>query len=75
MSNLGTGIWIWIGIAAIMLLPVAVGHIRHARAFRTISTLAVIAGFTLVCCFVSPWFLLAAGVLWVGAWVLAFQRF
>ncbi len=66
---LGTSIGI--GVAAILLLPSALGQIRHAQASRAISALTALAALTLVCGVKFPWFLLATGVLWGWGMVLA----
>ncbi len=65
------GIMICILGAAVMFLPSLVGHFRHSGAVRNISALNALALLTLVCSLASAWSLLATGVLWAAALVLA----
>jgi hypothetical protein len=65
------GASIGIAGAAIMFLPSVLGNIRHVQSFRNISALNALAVLTLLCSLWSLWFLLATGVLWSWAAVLA----
>ncbi len=65
------GASIGIAGAAIMLLPSVLAHLRHAQSFRNVSALNGLALVTLVSSLMSPWFLVATGVVWIWATALA----
>lgn len=60
--------------AAVFFLPSFLGHFRHAAAIRNITALNSLALLTLVCSFALWWSLLATGVIWGTALVLALGR-
>jgi hypothetical protein len=57
--------------AGVFFLPSFIGHFRHAACIQNISALNALALLTLVCSLASSWSLLATGVVWGAALVMA----